>query len=302
LEKCRKEYSRDGLFLNLYMIITVACPESCLVSCNILLQLPSFISNNNLAEYKSAINPNLKMGNPPNLLYSCIFYEIIIRCATPWMLKNREDSPYMMLKYPQGIKNLDLSLYPKLPNDWEKILTRDFFLEYILSNNIINTKNILCHICYEDENISNKIMKLVNNYLKHPYYAFFDKENIFLNTFEIFELNDSLINKRLNTLFELEEREDQNTESLIEFYKRIKDQMPILTLDILYLFSKAVEKHFKMFEYFKKNKDKFDWINAYYISFYDDKGNLPQNVTNILNKHPDLLQVIEYQFINRLEV
>ena len=134
LEKCRKEYSRDGLFLNLFTIITVACPESCLVSCNILLQLPSFISNNNLAEYKSAINPNLKMGNPPNLLYSCIFYEIIIRCATPWMLKNREDSPYMMLKYPQGIKNLDLSFYPKLPIDWEKILTREFFLEHILLN------------------------------------------------------------------------------------------------------------------------------------------------------------------------
>jgi hypothetical protein len=183
-----------------------------------------------------------------------------------------------------------------------KILTKEFFLEYILSNNIINTKNILCHICYEDENISNKVMKLVNSYLKHPYYAFFDKEPIFLNAFEIFELNDSLINKRLNTLFELEEREGQNTESLIEFYKRIKDQMSILTLDILYLFSKGVEKHIKMFEYFKKNKDKFEWINSYYISFFDDKGNLPQNITNILNKHPDLFQVIEYQFINRLEV
>ena len=302
LEKCRKEYSRDSLFLNLYIIITVACPESCLVSCNILLQLPSFISNNNLAEYKSTINPNLKMANPPNSLYSSIFYEIIIRCATPWTIKNREESPYMMLKYPQGIKNIDLSFYPKLPNDWEKILTREFFLEYILSNNIINTKNILHHICYEDENISIKIMKLVNKYLKQPYYAFFEKEDIFLNTFEIFELNDSLTDKRLNALFELEEKEDQNTESLVEFYIRIKNQMPILVLDMLYLFSKALEKHIKIFDYFKKNKNKFEWVNAYYISFFDDKGNLPQNVTNILNKHPDLFQVIEFQFINRLEV
>ena len=302
LEKCRKEYSRDGLFLNLYLLITVACPESCLVSCNILLQLPSFITNNNLPEYKSTINPNLKMSNPPNMLYSSIFYEIIMRCATPWMLKNREDSPYMMLKYPQGIKNLDLLFYPKLPIDWEKILTREFFIENILLNNIINPKNILWHICYEDENISIKVMKLVNKYLKQPYYAFFEKEDIFLNTFEIFELNDSLTDKRLNALFELEEREDPNTESLIDFYKRIKDQMTILTLDILYIFAKGVEKHIKIFEYFKKNKDKFEWINTYYFGIFDDKGNLPQNVTNIYNKHPDIFQVIEYQFINRLEV
>ena len=302
LEKCRKEYSRESLFLNLFSIITVACPESCLVSCNILLQLPSFITNNNLPQYKSIINPNLKMGNPPNLLYSSIFYEIIIRCATPWMLKNREDSPYMMLNYPQGIKNLDLSLYPKLPNDWEKILTKEFLLEHILSNNAINSKNILWHICYEDENVSVKVMKLVNNYLKQPYYIFFDKEDIFLNTFEIFELDDSLTDKRLNALFELEEKEDQKADSLVEFYLKIKNQWPILALQALFLFSKAIEKHYKVFEYFKKNKSKFDWVNAFYINFFDDKGNLPPNVINLQNKHPDLLQSIEYQFIIRLEI
>ena len=50
----------------------------------------------------------------------------------------------------------------------------------------------------------------------------------------------------------------------------------------------------------KKKIDKYGkYVNN---KQFNIKGNLPQNITNILNKHPDLFQVIEYQFINRLEV
>ena len=106
LEKCRKEYSRDFLFLNLFLLITISNPESCLISSNYLIPLISFITNNSLQEFKSSTNSNFKMGNQPNPMYLSIFSEIILRCATPWMEKTKKISPYILLK------NLDILLYP----------------------------------------------------------------------------------------------------------------------------------------------------------------------------------------------
>ena len=301
LEKCRKEYSRDNLFLNLLTLITISSPESCLIGCDYLIPLVSFITNNNLPEYKSPINPNYKMGTTPNTQYLLLFYEIIMRCATPWMIKTKKETPYILLKFPINIENPDLFLYPKLPNDWEKILTKEFFLDYILANNNINTKQILCHLCYEDESLSVKIMKLVNNFLKQKFYHYPEVEDISLNACNVFDLDDSFTEKRLEILFELE-KSDNEEETLIEFYISLKNQFPMIVLDGLFILSKAIEKHKSIFDYFKKNKNKLEWVKEYYLDFFDDKGNMTQNLANILSKHPDLFQVIESQLINKLEI
>ena len=76
----------------------------------------------------------------------------------------------------------------------------------------------------------------------------------------------------------------------------------MIVLDGLFILSKAIEKHKSIFDYFKKNKNKLEWVKEYYLDFFDDKGNMTQNLAAIISKHPDLFQVIESQFINKLEI
>ena len=303
LEKCRKEYSRDYLFLNLFLLITISNPESCIVSSNYLIPLISFITNNNLPELKSSFNPNYKMGNGPSPFYLSIFCEIILRCATPWMEKTRSKTPYFLLDYSSSLEKLDLYLYPKLPEDWRRMLFKPFLFNYILSNNNNNTGKILCHLCYEDESTSITILNLINKMLKQKYYKYPDIENISLNACKIFEINDSFTQIRLETLFEFEKIEKKD--SLIKHYINLKYQLPNLVLDGLYIISKIIAKYNNVYEYFKKNQEKIRWVNDYYMEFFmetNDKNNITQNLGKILNCHPDLFEVIEGQFINRLDI
>ena len=294
-EKCRKKYSIDSLFLNLFLLITISFPESCLVSSNNLINLISFITNNTFPEYKSPIDPNYKMGNPPNAYYISIFSEIILRCATPWMQKNKKESPYFIKTSP-NIENRNLIEYPKLPNDWKKILTKKFFLDYILANNNVNSGQIICHLCYEDKSTSVTILKLVNNFLKQKFYHYPEIENISLNTLKIFEINDSFTQIRLETLFELEG--EKNT--LINFYINQKYNLPALVLEGLFIFSVAIQKYDNVYEYLKKNKNKLGWVNEYYTEFFMVSNTLYQYLEGILHHHPNLFEIIECQLINRL--
>ena len=306
LEKCRKEYSRDSLFLNLFLLITISNPESCLLSSDYLIPLISFITNNNIPEYKSKINPNYKMGNNPNPIYLSLFYEIILRCATPWMQTTKNRTPYILFNSPQNLENTDLYLYPKLPNDWEIILTKKFFIQYILSNNIINCSNILCHLSYENESISVKIMGLVNNLLKETFYQYPLIENVTFNTCKVFDLNDSFTFIRLETLFELEKvgKKDNEKQTLIDFYINVKYKLPILVLEGLFIISKVIEKHRNIYEYFKINKNTLQWVKEYYLEFFmdDDKYNLSSYLGNVLKTHQDLFEVIEKNIIVGLDV
>lgn len=52
----------------------------------------------------------------------------------------------------------------------------------------------------------------------------------------------------------------------------------------------------------KKNKKEVEWVRDYYMGFFNDKVNLLQNLSGLINKHQDLFQVIEAQFISRLDV
>ena len=306
LEKCRLEYQRENLFLNLLLLITISSPESCLVSSEYIIPLISFITNNNIPEYKSAINPNFKMDHFPNTFYLSLFCDIIIRCATPWMLSTGKETPYFVLKLPLITEKKDFSKCPKLPKDWEKMLTKNFFVYYILLNTSDSSCNkLLCHLCYGDESTSVKIMKLVNNLLKEKIYIYKQFETIFLNIGSLFIMDDSLINIRLDALFELEKKDkdkDKGEQTLIDFYISLKYQLPLLVLEGLLIISKVIERYSSAYTYFKMNKHKLEWVKNYYMEFFmdDDKYNLSIYLENIINLHPDIFEVIEAQIINKL--
>ena len=302
LEKCRKEYSRDNLFLNLFLLIIISSSETCLIASNYLMIIISLITNNTLPDITSKTNPNYKMPNNPNPLYSSIFSEIILRSATPWMILSKQETPYILLKYP-NLENFDINLYPKLPKDWEKMLTKKFLLDYILAENQIhnNSSQIICHLCYGDENISVKILKLVNDFLKQKTHKFSFCENISFNTFKIFEINDSFTQKRLETLFELENNENNNN-TLIECILNERYKMPAHTLDKIFILATAIQKYNCVYKYFNKNKDKVKWVNNYYMEFFMESNNLSQYLGEILNYHPNIFEFIEDNFINRLGI
>ena len=289
LEKSRKEYSKNSLFLELFFSIIKSNPQSNIITSEYLLTLVSLITNNNLQEFKSGINPNIKMDNP-NQYYLKIFCQIVLTSSTPSMLYLRKESPYLLLKLD------DITKYQTLPLNFEKIYIQEFIIYYLLNNNNENIEQILCHLCWEDESVSIKIIYIVNNFLKINYYTYPLFENVFFNIMNIFKIKDSFTHKRLDALFELED--EVNDKTLIKFYIENKNTNYILVLESLYIISKTIEKYDIVFEYFKKNKNKVEWVKEYYTEFFDNKYNI-----SFLNKiHPDTLSAIESLFINKLDI
>ena len=99
LETCRKEWAKENLFLNLLYWVIDNISEASIVASDYLISFMSFITNNNVPQYKSEVNPNIKMGNKannyePNELYLNIFCKIILKCATPGMILSKKRSPY----------------------------------------------------------------------------------------------------------------------------------------------------------------------------------------------------------------
>ena len=183
------------------------------------------------------------------------------------------------------------------------MLTKKFLLDYILAENQIhnNSSQIICHLCYGDENVSIKILKLVNDFLKQKTHKFSFCENISFNAFKIFEINDSFTRKRLETLFELENNENNN-KTLIECILNERYKMPAHTLDKIFILATAIQKYNCVYEYFNKNKDKVKWVNNYYMEFFMESNNLSQYLGEILNYHPNIFEFIEDNFINRLGI
>ena len=154
---------------------------------------------------------------------------------------------------------------------------------------------MLYHLCWEDVLVSKRIMCVVNFYLKDEFSTYPYIENVTFNVAKIFNINDRFINKRLEFLFELE---DDENKTLIKFYIENKYKMSDSVVDGLYIISKIIEKYESAFEYFKKNKNKLEWVKEYYVEFFEDKFKL-----SFINKvHPDIFSDIETQIINRLEI
>ena len=289
LEKSRKEYIKNSLFLELFYSLLKNNPHSNIVASEYLITLVTLISNNTLQELKSDINPNIKMDNPNNY-YLKIFSQIILTCATPSMIYLQKVSPYILLKLD------DINKYPQLPIDFDKIYTSDFIIYYILNNNTdFNLEEMLCHLCWENELSSFKIMFMINSFLKNNYYPYPFTENVFFNVIKIFNLNDSFTHKRLETLFELG---DDDNKSLINFYYENRYKLYVLVADGLYFIAKAIEKYNNIFEYFKMNKSKVEWVKQFYVELIENKF----NISFLVQVHPDIYSAIEDNIINKLEL
>ena len=296
LEISRKEYMRNTLFMKLFYIINISYQESTFLVVYYLIFLISFITNNNIPEFRSIMNPNFRMKSNISMFYLLIFYDTILRCQTKWMLSSKGVTPYIIYK-----PSSDKDTYPQLPDNFEQIYNPNFFLDYLLSIENNECGLVLSHLCYEDESTSMKILKMVNDRFKRKILNTPMIETIYTNICQIFEINDSLTQKRLETLFELEKKEP-GKETLLQFYSSQRYQIPIIVLNGIFCISKAIEKYENVFEYFKKNKKEVEWVRDYYMGFFNDKVNLLQNLSGLLNKHQDLFQVIEAQFISRLDV
>ena len=289
LEKSRKEYIKNSLFLELFYSLIKNYPLSNIVASEYLMVLVSIISNNNISEFKSKINPSIKMDNLNNY-YLKIFSQIILSCATPSMIYLKKPSPYLSLKLD------DLTKYPQLPKDFDKIYISEFMLYSVLYNTCdCNMEQMLCHLCWEDELSSFKIMYMINTFLKNSFYPYPFTDNIFFNSIQILNINDAFVHKRLETLFELE---SEGEKTLIKFYEANKHKNYSQIPEGLYMLAKAIEKYDNVYEYFKKNKNKMEWVKEYYAGFFDNSNNLSA-LTQI---HPDAFSLIETQIINRLEL
>ena len=289
LEKSRKDYIKNSLFLELFYSLIKSNPHSNIVASEYLITLVTLISNNTIQDLTSEINPNIKMDNPNNY-YLKIFSQVILTCATPSMIYLQKASPYLLLKLD------DINKYPQLSNDFDKIYIPDFIIYYVLSNNSdFNLEEMICHLCWENEITSFKIMLMINSFLKTNYYPYPFTDNVFFNAIKIFNLNDSFIHKRLETLFELE---DDDKKTLINFYYENRYKLYVLVSDALYFIAKAIEKYNNVFEYFKKNKSKVEWVKQYYVELIENKF----NISLLVQVHPDLYPIIEEYIINKLEL
>ena len=287
LEKSRKE---PILFLTLFENFIKQYFLSNIVSSEYLLSFIPLITNYTIENIENVTKNNNNKYTETNDKCLKIFGEIILTCATPSMLYLKKESPYLNLK----LENI--SDYPKLPLTFEKIYKKEFIIYFLLNNNNEDLiEKVLYHLCWEDESVSNKILSFVNSFLKDYFYPYPLIEKVAFNTAKIFNLNDSYTNKRLETLFELE---DNGNKTLINFYIENKYKNCDLVVEGIYILAKIIEKCENVFEYFKKNKNKLEWVKQYYVEFFEDKLSL-----SFFNKiHPDAFSIIETEIINRLEI
>ena len=309
LEKCREKFNRDALFLNLFNSLISIYPELCHVSSNYLISLISFITNNNLPNFKSEKNPNFKMGNKdsvyyPNSLYYISFTNTILRCVTDGMQSSKTISPYFITNINLNKENPDFSLCPKLPSNWRRILDSQFFFNYIMfcrNNDIIK---IFYHLSFNDKDVTIYGMKFMNGFLKTDQSYCENNEIYFSRIFEILSINDDLKELRIKILYDL--NGDVNEEnSLMKFYFDRKDLFPNITLKGIYILAKIILQNNIAYECFKKNIKKIEWIKNYNTEAMtktkDQNGYFYKIIQKDLGKLNDLFQVID-ELIKKLEI
>ena len=315
LEKSRLEFAKNSLFLVVFYNFVKNYPEFSSVCCKYLKTIISLITNNTLTDIKSELQPKYLMGNSPgynvNNNYICIFSDIILRCVTPGMENTRTFSPYYTGIRPKSIEEyIDFSKYPHLPQNWEKMLSIEFFINFVLFHNYCKSKEIICHLCYGDEKTSVKILSLVNEFLKNNNIFLPFKEKVLNNTLSVFEIKDAIEFIRLDTLFQLNDnKEDDNKEpveiednNLFNYYYEQREKNINMVLCVLYNIGKGVEKYEIISKYFEKYKNKLEWIKYFLIEIKTDpkmKEDFAKNNAYIMNQHPDLFQIIQEFLIKR---
>ena len=257
------------------------------------------------------------MGNSKgynvNNNYIMIFSDIILRCITPGMENTNTYSPYYIgIRDNEQTSYKDFSKYPHLPEDWEKMLSTEFFITFVLFHGYCKSKEIICHLCYGHEKTSVKILSLINIFIrsKNTPLPFIDK--ILSNALNVFELKDALEFVRLDTLFQLNDNKNignkepidiEENKPLFEYLYEERENHINLVLYILYNIGKSIEKYDIVYKYFVKNKNKIEWIK-YFLN--ELKNNLKmrteflKNNNFIMTQHPDLIHVIQESLIKKL--
>ena len=318
LEKSRIQYNKSSLYLIIFYNFVKGYPEISSICVKYLPTIISLITNNTLSNLKSETNPNYIMGNSTNYTvnnnYMLIFSDIILRCATPGMENTKTFSPYFTgrrnLSGESNSSYIDFSKYPHLPNNWEKMLSIEFFLTFVLFHSSSKSKEIICHLCYGDENTSNKILSLVNQFIKQKNVFIPFIEKVFNNAINVFELKDALEFTRLDTLFQLNDENnidnkepcDIEENNLFDYYYEEREKHINLVICMIYNIAKAIEKYAIISQYFEKNKSKLIWINYFLIELKSDpkmKEDFSKTNAFLLNQHPDLLKVIQESIIKR---
>ena len=304
LEKCRKEFLRENLFLNLlYWVISITS-EAAIVASDYLVSLISFITNNTLPNHKSEVNPNFKMGNndanfQPNALYLSTFCKIILKCVTPGMMSSKKKSPYFETDINLPKENINFEHCPELPENWTKILDNYFFLSYLLFSQHSDISRIICHICFQDPNISSNVIEKLRICLKSELYNTPYLEEAFFKGCEIFTLDDGLNKIRLDALFEFD-KEENGEENLNKYYFENRYKSPKKTLRGIYILTQIMQRYDLIFNYVMEHKDKLKWIHEYYaeiIVSIEEKNHFYNEIKGYLNENPTLIEYIKKEFI-----
>jgi hypothetical protein len=310
LEKSRYEYTRSSLYLSIFYHILFLAPEAASITINSFFTLVSLISNNTLSNIKSEINPNYYMGGNagylPNFYYILIFSETILNSVTPGMIKSNSYSPYYLgCRY--GLSEANLSKHPLLPKNWEKILTTEFYINFMMNYNVDKIKDITSHLCYYDEQVSVQILSLVCQFMKTRSFTPLI-EKVFNFSLCVFDLKDNLNLVRVDALFELNDKineepvDTEHQKILFEYLEKESETSLKDVLVILYSIGKAIEKYDVIGQYFDKNKNKLGWIATFISKIKNDPATKERFVKEsgyILNQHPDLLEVIQKNLIKR---
>ena len=318
LEKSRVEYAKSSLYLIIFYNFVKSYPEVSNICANYLLTIISLITNNVLFDIKSETNPNYFMGNSKsytvNTNYMMIFSDIILRCITPGIENTQSFSPYFTGRRNLSDNNfssyIDFNKYPHLPKNWEKMLSIEFFINFVLFNPNFKSKEIICHLCYGDEKTSNKILSLLNQFIRQKNVMIPFIEKVFNTAINVFEIKDALEFTRLDTLFQLNEENnidnkepcDIEESNLFDYLYESRENHINLVLYMLYNIGKAIEKYSIVSQYFEKNKSKLIWINYFLIELKSDpkmKEDFSKNNSFIMKQHPDLFQVIQQSLIIR---
>ena len=307
LEKCRKEFMREKIFLELFNYIVTLSPESAFVSSNYLISLISFISNNNIPNLKSDVNPNFKMGNNnaqymPNPIYLNAFCKIIFSCATPGMVKSKKKSPYYHPFIQLPNENINFNNLPVLPENWTRMFDSFFFINYFLYSKNDDVFKVLCHISFQDEIVTSQVMFNLKSILKNEFYYCTQFEEIILKAFEVLDLNDGLNQLRLNSFFEFNKDDEDNT--LNKFFYDKKNMLPKISLRGIFLLSQLMERYQIVEKYIIEYKNKIKWINDFYaevIVNVEEKNAEYIGVKNLIDENPGMLEYIQKEIINKFE-
>ena len=303
LERCRKEFSFDLMFLHLFKFCVSSFPEISIILQDILIPLISFITNNSLKNpiFKSKEDPNFYIGGNKgyrvNENYEVIFTQIILHSINNGMYTKKLLSPFFIQKSdkneaPDNKNNFDL--YPKLPDNILIIFNEEFFIKLLSSHNCTN--ELICHLCYEDEDISTQMLNVINNYLRQINNNINTVETVFNKICSLFLMDDSLINLRLETLFQLN-CNNPNILPLFDYYYNMRNTE--FVLDIIFNLASSMYQYDSIFNYFLNYKVKIQWIYSYFYEI-KEQSFLNDNYHKVNSYHPDFIKIIEEGLINRL--